>query len=95
MGGGNTIQKNRDSGAKKENLSNCVKTFDICNAIKYNRKADWKRKRADMAQLVERVLGKDEVTGSIPVSSSMKKAIAKSNCFFSYIRLAASDIAVQ
>ena len=35
-----------------------------------------------MAQLVERVLGKDEVTGSIPVSSSMKKAIAKSNCFF-------------
>ena len=35
-----------------------------------------------MAQMVERVLGKDEVTGSIPVSSSMKKAIAKSNCFF-------------
>ena len=27
---------------------------------------------AAMAQLVERVLGKDEVTGSIPVSSSKK-----------------------
>ena len=26
-----------------------------------------------MAQMVERVLGKDEVTGSIPVSSSIKK----------------------
>ena len=27
-----------------------------------------------MAQLVERVLGKDEVTGSNPVSSSMKES---------------------
>ncbi len=29
-------------------------------------------RNAAMAQLVERVLGKDEVTGSIPVSSSKK-----------------------
>ena len=28
------------------------------------------RKRADVAQLAERVLGKDEVTGSIPVIGS-------------------------
>ena len=30
----------------------------------------FERTNAAMAQLVERVLGKDEVTGSIPVSSS-------------------------
>ena len=28
-----------------------------------------------MAQMVERVLGKDEVTGSIPVSSSKQKSV--------------------
>ena len=33
----------------------------------------FERINAAMAQLVERVLGKDEVTGSIPVSSSKKK----------------------
>lgn len=32
----------------------------------------FERTNAAMAQLVERVLGKDEVTGSIPVSSSKK-----------------------
>ncbi len=31
------------------------------------------KKSAAMAQSVERVLGKDEVTGSIPVSSSKSK----------------------
>ena len=31
------------------------------------------RHRAAMAQSVERILGKDEVTGSIPVSSSIKE----------------------
>lgn len=35
---------------------------------------------ADMAQLVERVLGKDEVTGSNPVISSI--ALALSQGFF-------------
>ena len=30
-------------------------------------------KYADVAQLVEHILGKDEVTGSIPVISSFKK----------------------
>ena len=35
-----------------------------------------------MAQLVERVLGKDEVTGSIPVSSSKKKDFTKVKSFF-------------
>ena len=36
-----------------------------------------------MAQMVERVLGKDEVTGSIPVSSSRKKEQADGLLFFS------------
>ena len=35
-----------------------------------------------MAQMVERVLGKDEVTGSIPVSSSKKKDTMKIVSFF-------------
>ena len=35
--------------------------------------ADTKEVSAAMAQSVERVLGKDEVTGSNPVSSSIKK----------------------
>ena len=48
-----------------------------------------------MAQMVERVLGKDEVTGSIPVSSSMKKQLLFAIAFFSYIRLTASDIVAQ
>ena len=38
-------------------------------------------KLAAMAQMVERVLGKDEVTGSIPVSSSMKKHLQKASAF--------------
>ena len=40
-------------------------------------------KYADIAQSVERILGKDEVTGSNPVISSMKKDIP-SGCPFSY-----------
>ena len=32
------------------------------------------RRRADVAQLAERVLGKDEVTGSIPVIGSIDDA---------------------
>ena len=40
-----------------------------------------------MAQMVERVLGKDEVTGSIPVSSSKKTLVRMNKSFFSYIRL--------
>ena len=49
--------------ALKERLSElrCFKAV-LLRLIKY--------KYAAMAQLVERVLGKDEVTGSIPVSSS-------------------------
>ena len=39
-------------------------------------------KYADMAQLVEHILGKDEVTGSIPVSSSKKKSTAVAVLFF-------------
>ncbi len=38
--------------------------FNIINRLKVS---------ADMAQMVERVLGKDEVTGSIPVISSKKR----------------------
>ena len=33
------------------------------------------RKRADVAQLAERVLGKDEVTGSIPVIGSSLRSL--------------------
>ena len=33
-------------------------------------------KRADVAQLVERVLGKDEVTGSIPVIGSSSAVVS-------------------
>ena len=32
------------------------------------------KKRADVAQSVERILGKDEVTGSNPVISSIKQS---------------------
>ena len=39
-----------------------------------------------MAQSVERILGKDEVTGSIPVSSS-KNPFAKANGVFTYCLL--------
>ena len=35
-----------------------------------------------MAQSVERVLGKDEVTGSNPVSSSIKKEISEKAYLF-------------
>jgi hypothetical protein len=35
-----------------------------------------RRRRADVAQLAERVLGKDEVTGSIPVIGSRLRAPA-------------------
>ena len=35
-----------------------------------------------MAQSVERILGKDEVTGSIPVSSSKKKSRTQVWLFF-------------
>ena len=36
-----------------------------------------------MAQMVERVLGKDEVTGSIPVSSSKALDLPRFRAFFS------------
>ena len=40
---------------------------------------------AAMAQMVERVLGKDEVTGSIPVSSSKApKAVVFGALLFNY-----------
>ena len=42
-------------------------TLDKAHKIYYNMFTN-----ADMAQLVERVLGKDEVTGSTPVISSKK-----------------------
>ncbi len=35
-----------------------------------------------MAQMVEHILGKDEVTGSIPVSSSIKKEVEISQLLF-------------
>ena len=45
----------------------------------------FERINAAMAQLVERVLGKDEVTGSIPVSSSKApKAVAFGALLFNY-----------
>ena len=44
-----------------------------------------------MAQVVEHILGKDEVTGSSPVSSSTKKALLR-KCFFQRNSPAASEI---
>ena len=44
--------------------------FDMQNSAP---KAIWKSDRALVAQLVERVLGKDEVTGSSPVKGSSIK----------------------
>ena len=38
-----------------------------------------------MAQMVEHILGKDEVTGSIPVSSSRKKLLFERTRVFSVI----------
>ena len=47
-----------------------------------------------MAQLVERVLGKDEVPGSNPGSSSRKKHICNADVLFSTkFALRASEIA--
>ena len=39
--------------------------------------------KADVAQLAERVLGKDEVTGSIPVIGSRLRTLASQACFVS------------
>ncbi len=50
---------------------------------------------AAMAQSVERILGKDEVTGSIPVSSSRKNSCSKEQEFFQLYSPSASDIATQ
>ena len=41
-----------------------------------------RREYADIAQSVERILGKDEVTGSNPVISSIKKAHSRECAFF-------------
>ena len=49
-------------------LKNIEFFLDIVRALSYNNKVA--NIYAAMAQMVERVLGKDEVTGSIPVSSS-------------------------
>ena len=49
-----------------------------------------------MAQLVERVLGKDEVTGSIPVSSSKTdRADFIARSFFSVSELLTGDVTVD
>ena len=48
--------------------------LDIFRVLSYTYKVT--NTNAAMAQMVERVLGKDEVTGSIPVSSSTKKHLA-------------------
>ena len=47
----------------------------------------FERINAAMAQLVERVLGKDEVTGSIPVSSSKKKEVNRFGVYLFLCRL--------
>ena len=46
------------------------KIIDKCSNYQYNIGSAWS---ADVAQQVERVLGKDEVTGSSPVISSIKQ----------------------
>ena len=65
------------------------KVLDIFCRLSYNMQAI---SVAAMAQSVARILGKDEVTGSNPVSSSMKKALALASAFFNEIRLTASEI---
>ncbi len=45
--------------------------IDVVENLKFSR-ATKDRLRAAVAQLVEHVLGKDGVIGSIPISSSMK-----------------------
>lgn len=50
-------------------MKNIEFLLDIVRALSYNNKVA--NIYAAMAQMVERVLGKDEVTGSIPVSSSI------------------------
>ena len=56
-------------------MKNIEFLLDIVRALSYNNKVA--NIYAAMAQMVERVLGKDEVTGSIPVSSSkVPKAFA-------------------
>ena len=60
--------------------------LDFIFPLAYNIKAD---KFAAMAQMVEHILGKDEVTGSIPVSSSRKNLFTFVKRFF-YLILAES-----
>ncbi len=52
-------------------------------------------KHADIAQAVECILGKDEVTGSNPVISSRKKSCSFEQEFFQLYSPMASDIASQ
>ena len=56
--------------------ANIQKTVDKHTFFCYNNKAF-----ADMAQQVEHILGKDEVTGSNPVISSSKKTPTKAGVF--------------
>ena len=58
------------------------KTLDNMRTYMYNNCAI--KHCAAMAQSVERILGKDEVTGSIPVSSSKKFRTRKCAEFFVY-----------
>ena len=52
--------------------------LDFISPLAYNIKAD---KFAAMAQMVEHILGKDEVTGSIPVSSSKNPVLVRGRDF--------------
>ena len=69
---------------------NEVKLIDKSKNYQYNivvpcESTPWS---ADVAQQVERVLGKDEVTGSSPVISSIKqKTRMSSACFLFYCKL--------
>ena len=59
-------------------IANLTRLWDFCvSGRERNRVAaealGW-QKQAHVAQLVEHVLGKDEVTGSIPVMGSRKRA---------------------
>ena len=53
-------------------LKNIEFLLDIVRALSYNNKVA--NIYAAMSQMVERVLGKDEVTGSNPVISSKKRS---------------------
>ena len=60
----------RDSGGSNSVVESQPSKLLVAGSIPVSRSKTGWQAGADVAQLVERVLGKDEVTGSIPVIGS-------------------------